>query len=65
MSRLGNQLATGAELIGVDEVLQRIADVEVDAVRAVARRVLAGPRGLALVGPFGPHEGDRFHDVVA
>lgn len=65
MSRLGRQVVTEAELLEVEEVLARIAAVDVDAVRAVARRVLTGPRGLALVGPFGPHEGDRFHDVVA
>jgi len=64
MSRLGRQAVTDAELLAVDEVLDRIAAVDVDAVRAVARRVLTGPRGLALVGPFGPHEGDRFRDVV-
>lgn len=65
MSRLGRQLVTGAELIDVDEALARLGAVDVDAVRAVARRVLTGPRGLALVGPFGAHEGDRFCDVVA
>ncbi|MFO7961565.1 MAG: pitrilysin family protein [Nitriliruptoraceae bacterium] len=65
MSRLGQQLVTGAELLDVDEALRRIAAVDLGAVRAVARRVLSGPRGLALVGPFGPHDGDRFLDVVA
>jgi predicted Zn-dependent peptidase len=65
MSRLGRQLVTGAELLEVDEALARIGAVDVDAVRAVARRVLTGPRALALVGPFAPHEGERFRDVVA
>ncbi len=65
MSRLGHQLVTGAESIDVDEALARIAAVDLDAVRAVARRVLTGPRGLALVGPFAADEGDRFRDAVA
>jgi predicted Zn-dependent peptidase len=65
MSRLGRQLVTGAELIDVDEALVRIGAVDVDAVRAIARRVLTAPRGLALVGPFAPHEGERFRDRVA
>lgn len=65
MSRLGRQLVTDAEPVSVDEALARIAAVDVDAVRAVAERVLTGPRGLALVGPFGAEESDRFRDVVA
>ncbi len=65
MSRLGKQVVTGAELLGVEEALTRIAAVDVDAVRAVAARVLTRPRDLALVGPFAPEEADRFLDVVA
>jgi len=64
MSRIGKQLVTGAPLVDVDEALQRIAMVDVDAVRRVARRVLSGPYDLALVGPFAADEADRFDHVV-
>jgi len=64
MSRLGRQVVTGLEPIGVDEALARIAAVDVAAVQAVAGRVLAGPRDLALVGPFAGDESDRFQPVV-
>ena len=65
MSRLGKQAVTGGQLLGVEEALTRIAAVDVDAVRAVARRVLTRPRDLAVVGPFAAEESDRFLDVVA
>jgi predicted Zn-dependent peptidase len=64
MTRLGRQVATGAEIVTVDEALQRIAAVDVDDVRRIARRVLDRPRGLAIVGPFAPDEADRFADAV-
>jgi predicted Zn-dependent peptidase len=65
MSRLGRQLVTGAPAVGVEEALVRIADVDLDAVRAVATRVHAGPRDLAVVGPFAEDEAARFSEVVA
>jgi len=65
MSRLGKQVATGAPIVTVDEALERIAGVDLDAVRAVARRVLQQPRDLAVVGPFGPEERERFAPVLA
>ncbi|MFA9444708.1 M16 family metallopeptidase [Egicoccus sp. AB-alg6-2] len=65
MSRLGKQIATGADFVTVDEALARIGDVTVDDVRRVAARVLRQPRDLAVVGPFGADEQDRFADVVA
>jgi predicted Zn-dependent peptidase len=64
MSRIGKQLVTGAPLVDVDDALERIASVDVDAVRRVARRVFSGPYDLALVGPFAADEADRFDDVV-
>ncbi len=64
MSRLGHKLATGAPPIPVDEVLSRIAEVDLDAVRAVARRVLALPLNLAVVGPFDVTERERFAATV-
>jgi predicted Zn-dependent peptidase len=65
MSRLGRQVATGQEIVTVDEALERIAAVDLDAVRRVAARVLCRPRDLAVVGPFGEDEGERFADAVA
>jgi predicted Zn-dependent peptidase len=65
MSRLGRQLVTGAPAIGVEEALERIAAVDLDAVRAVAARLHTGPRDLAVVGPFAEDEAARFAEVVA
>jgi predicted Zn-dependent peptidase len=65
MSRLGKQVATDAPIVTVDEALERIAEVDLDAVRVVARRVLLRPRDLAVVGPFAPEERDRFASVLA
>ena len=64
MSRLGKQVATGAPIVTVDGALERIAAVDLDAVRAVARRVLQQPRDLAVVGPFGDEERERFEPVL-
>jgi predicted Zn-dependent peptidase len=60
MSRLGKQVATGAPIVTVDEALERIAAVDVGAVRDVADRVLGGGRDLAVVGPFDEGDRDRF-----
>jgi predicted Zn-dependent peptidase len=65
MTRLGKQVATGTEIVTVDEALECIAAVGLDDVRRVAERVLRQPRDLAVVGPFAPEEADRFADVVA
>jgi predicted Zn-dependent peptidase len=64
MSRLGKQVVTGAPLLTIDEALARLDAVDLDDVRAVARRVLHRPRDLALVGPFAPEDADRFRDEV-
>jgi len=60
MSRLGAQATAGGALHGVDEVLQRIGEVDVEQVRAVAGLVLQRPWNLAVVGPFGAGDQDRF-----
>ena len=52
MSRIGASLLLHGEVLTVDEVLGRIEAVTLDGVRATAGRVLAGPRVLAVVGPF-------------
>jgi predicted Zn-dependent peptidase len=64
MSRLGKQVVTGAPLLTVDEALERVDVVDVDAVRTVAHHVLERPRDLALVGPFAAGEADRFQSFV-
>ena len=64
MARLGQQVVTDTPVVTVDEALARVAAVDLDAVRAVARRVLRRPRDLAVVGPFDPNEADRFRDAV-
>jgi predicted Zn-dependent peptidase len=60
MSRIGKQVATGVPIVTVDEALERIDAVTVDDVRRVAERILGQPADLAVVGPFGEDERDRF-----
>jgi predicted Zn-dependent peptidase len=60
MSRIGKQVATGVPIVTVDDALERIEAVTVDDVRRVAERVLGQPADLAVVGPFGEDERDRF-----
>jgi predicted Zn-dependent peptidase len=52
MSRIGKSELVYGELLGVDEVLERIAAVTLDEVRAVAADVLSASPTLAVVGPF-------------
>jgi predicted Zn-dependent peptidase len=61
MSRLGKSLVTGTELLGVDELLERIDAVTVDEVSGVAADVLA-PERLSAAG-IGPSE-KRFRAAV-
>jgi predicted Zn-dependent peptidase len=51
MSRLGEAEMFHERLLGVDEVLDRIDRVDVDAVRSVAAELFGGRETLALVGP--------------
>jgi predicted Zn-dependent peptidase len=64
MTRLGKQVATGTDIVTVDEALHHIAAVDLDDVRRVAARVLRQPRDVAVVGPFAPDEADRFSAAV-
>jgi predicted Zn-dependent peptidase len=64
MSRLGKQVASGTPIITVDGALARIAEVDLDAVRAVARRIMQQPRNLAVVGPYAAEERERFAPVL-
>jgi predicted Zn-dependent peptidase len=61
MSRLGKALATGTELLGVDELLERIDAVTIEDVSAVAAEALA-PERLSAAG-IGPSE-ERFRAAV-
>jgi predicted Zn-dependent peptidase len=61
MGRLGSSEIVRGFVTSVDEHLERIAAVDLAAVHAVAGRVLAGPRSLAAVGPFGE---ERFADLA-
>jgi predicted Zn-dependent peptidase len=53
MGRLGRNLMQCPTLTTIDEHLAQIRSVTTDDVGRVLRRVLAGPRVLAAVGPFG------------
>ena len=52
MSRIGSALLLFGSVLTTDELLERIKAVTADEVRAVAEKVLTGPRSLAVVGPF-------------
>jgi predicted Zn-dependent peptidase len=62
MTRLGKGELLYAELLSVDEILDRVDAVTPDDVRAVASNVLAAPSSLAVIGPFDDHD---FSGVVA
>jgi predicted Zn-dependent peptidase len=51
MTRLGKAELTHAELLSPEQVLDCLAAVTVEDVRAVAADVLARPRALAVIGP--------------
>jgi predicted Zn-dependent peptidase len=53
MSRLGKAALLQDELLTADELLDRIAAVTPDDVRAVAADVLTRPLALGAIGPFG------------
>jgi predicted Zn-dependent peptidase len=58
MTRIGKSELSYGEILGVDEVLARIDAVTPAAVAEVAAELLARPRCLAVVGPFGEHDFD-------
>jgi len=61
MSRIGAGLLLHGEVLPVDEVLARVEALTVDDVHAAARRVVAAPRTLSVVGPF---DADDFDPVA-
>lgn len=58
MTRIGKSELTYGEVLGLDDLLAEIDAVSPDGVAAVAAEVLARPRCLAVVGPFGAHDFD-------
>jgi predicted Zn-dependent peptidase len=54
MVRLGKNEITRSEILGLDEIVERIDAVEREDVRGLASRLFGGPATLALVGPFDP-----------
>jgi predicted Zn-dependent peptidase len=52
MSRLGKSEISHGEILTVNQVLQRIDGVTPEDARRVAKRVLAQPMSLAVIGPF-------------
>ncbi len=52
MSRIGAGLLLHGEVLPVDEVLARVECLTLDDVHAAARRLVAAPRALSVVGPF-------------
>ncbi|MGH2674730.1 MAG: M16 family metallopeptidase, partial [Actinomycetota bacterium] len=60
MSRAAKSEIAHGEVIGIDEVLERIDAVTSDDARGVAEDVLSRPRGLTVVGPFDDGEFAEF-----
>jgi len=52
MTRLGKGLITNAELLSIDELVDRIESVTQADVIRVARESFSGPRSLAVIGPY-------------
>jgi predicted Zn-dependent peptidase len=58
MTRIGKSEVAYGDIIGLDEVLQRIDEVTRVDVADVAADILRRPRCLTVVGPFGAHDFD-------
>jgi predicted Zn-dependent peptidase len=62
MTRLGKAELVSGEVLGVQDVLDRIAAVTPDDVRALAAELLAQPLALGVLGPFEPEEAAAWLD---
>jgi predicted Zn-dependent peptidase len=51
MSRIAKSELLYDELLGIEDVIQRIDSVTLDAVRTLAGKLLRQPESLAVVGP--------------
>jgi predicted Zn-dependent peptidase len=58
MSRIGAGLLLHGEILTVDEVLARVEALTLEEVHAAATELVAAPRTLAVVGPFGESDFD-------
>ncbi len=58
MTRIGKSELVYGDILGVDELLACIDAVTLEDVAAVAAGLLAQPRCLTVVGPFGEHDFD-------
>jgi predicted Zn-dependent peptidase len=58
MSRIGKSELAYGDIMGLDELLQRVDSVTPADVAAVAADLLTRPRCLTVVGPFGDHDFD-------
>lgn len=58
MTRIGKSELVYGDVLGVDELLARVDAVTPDDVGAMAAELLARPRCLTVVGPFGDHDFD-------
>lgn len=58
MSRIGKSELAYGEILGVDELIDRVESVTADDVAELAADLLARPRCLTVVGPFGEHDFD-------
>jgi predicted Zn-dependent peptidase len=65
MSRIGRAMLVHGRVRGVDEVTAGYRGVTAEDVARVAAASVAGPRSLAVVGPFRPAALDRIRDRVA
>jgi predicted Zn-dependent peptidase len=59
MTRLGKSELSFGDVLGLDELLERIDAVTPQQVSEVAAELLNRPRCLAVVGPFGEHDFDN------
>jgi predicted Zn-dependent peptidase len=58
MTRIGKSELTYDDVMGVDQLLERVDAVTVEQVTTVAAELLSQPRCLTVVGPFGEHDFD-------
>ena len=65
MSRIGASLLLHDEVLGVDEVLERIEAVTREQVLEVAGQLAAAPRTVSAVGPFDAEEFDSHLPALA
>ena len=63
MMRIGKSELVYGEIMGFDEILQKISDVTPDEIKAIAHTILPRPSTLALVGPF--KSATKFEKVIA